>query len=116
MKTLLLILFAVVVGWLCLAVVQGINSGLNTAMQDLDRELRSDADSLQLMESKHKEFYRIQQLSFTDPVTPEHVKGVELDSLNMRLMRLSNWIRFKKATMKAKEKYRKELSEDFIKL
>lgn len=98
------------------AAVNNFNSVVLQEVTNLKRELRCDEDSIKVIEVKHKELYRIQQLSFKSPVTPEHVKGVELDSLNMRLMRLDNWLSVKKAEVKAKEKMAVEMSSYCINL
>ncbi|SFG27962.1 hypothetical protein [Pontibacter chinhatensis] len=114
--SLLLLLIAGILAACSWRFTESYNKHLALEIEKLDQELKAAADSIPVREVKYKELKRIQELSFTQPVTPEHVRGEELRAVIEGMYSHEVWLINKRREIKRLEKYRQKLHENHITL
>ena len=92
------------------------NKRLAIGIEQLDQELKAAADSIPIIEAEYLELKRIQELSFTDLITPEHVRGEEPRAVIEGMYDCEIWLINKSREIKALENYKQELDESYINL
>ena len=92
------------------------NSHIVAERESIKLRVQSIRDSIPTMENCYKELKRIQELSFTSPVTPEHVRGEELRAVIEGRDVCAIWLFNRRNELEALEAYIAELNEGLISL
>mgnify|MGYP005753900121 CR=1 FL=1 len=91
--------------------VREYNSRIVAERESIKLRVQSIRDSIPIMESRYKELERVQELSFTSPVTPEHVRGEDLRAVLEGMDDCTIWLFNRKNELEALEAYIAELDQ-----